>query len=387
VTPLRSLTAVALTTAALTTTALSTSALTAGAIATSAPPTSVPAVRPAVAAPATARDAAGPHSLRALASRVNLRIGTAVNTDELADNARYRQITANQFSTVTPENAMKWASVEPTRGHYDWSAADRLVRFADRHHQRVRGHTLVWHNQNPAWVSDGGATPAELRRLLKQHVTAEASHFRGRIWQWDVVNEAFNDDGTLRDTPWLRAFGGPRYIAQAFRWAHRADPHALLFYNDYNIEGMGPKSDAVLALVRRLVARGVPIDGVGVQTHLDTQYDFPDRMRDNLHRFTRLGLDVALTEVDVRSPLPVDSTEQLAQNAGYAQSLQACLALRRCLSYTVWGFADAYSWVPGTFPGEGAADLYDAALRPKPSYYAVRDVLSLAAGAPRRPVT
>jgi endo-1,4-beta-xylanase len=325
-----------------------------------------------------------PHdSLRALASRVGLRIGTAVNTDALASNATYAQITADQFSTVTPENVMKWQVVEPTKGTYDWSAADQLVKFAEAHGQLVHGHTLVWHSQLPNWLTPGNYTSAQLRDLLHKHITDEVSHFRGKIWQWDVVNEAFNDDGTMRKTIWLDALG-PKYIADAFRWAHQADPHALLFYNDYNIEGLGAKSDAVYALVKQLRAQGVPINGVGLQTHLDTLYGFPDHMQQNMQRFADLGLKVALTEVDVRTTLPVTSTEQLAQNADYSQSLQACLLVRQCISYTVWGFGDAFSWVPSVFPGEGAADIYDKNLQPKSQYYALQQDLILAGGVPHR---
>jgi len=322
-------------------------------------------------------------SLRGLASKVGLRIGTAVNTDVLATDAQYRQITADQFSSVTPENVMKWQVVEPTQGTYDWSAADQLVSFAKANGQLVRGHTLVWQNQLPGWLTTGSSTPAQLRDLLHKHITDEVSHFKGHIWQWDVVNEAFNDDGTMRDTLWLRAIG-PGYIADAFRWAHEADPKALLFYNDYNIEGIGAKSDAVFALVKQLRAEGVPIDGVGAQGHLDTKYGFPDQMQQNLQRFADLGLKVALTEVDVRTTLPVTTPEALAQNADYSQMLGACLLVRQCISYTVWGFGDAYSWVPGVFAGEGSANIYDESLQPKTQYFALQQVLSLAGGAPHR---
>jgi endo-1,4-beta-xylanase len=339
-------------------------------------PSAVPAATPNPSGPAV-RHPATSDSLRTLAARAGLRIGTAVNVDALAQDAGYRAIAAEQFNSVTPENVMKWDAVEPSRGTYTWAAADGLVDFARANKQKVRGHTLVWHSQLPAWLTSGTWTEAELRQILKTHVTDQVRHFRGRIWAWDVVNEAFNEDGTLRDTLWLRTLG-PGYLADAFRWAHAADPHATLFYNDYNIEGFGPKSDAVYALVRQLRAEGVPIEGVGVQTHLDTQYPFPDRMRANLQRFADLGVDVAVTEADVRIPLPVDPTKQLAQNADYAQSLQACLLVSRCVSYTVWGFGDAYSWVPAVFAGEGAADIYDEQLQPKPSYDALHDTLELA---------
>lgn len=336
--------------------------------------------------PAAPRHESSAHSdsLRSLASRVGLRIGTAVNTDALASDSGYRSITAAQFSTVTPENVMKWDTIEPTQGNYNWAPADQLVSFAQQNGQLVRGHTLVWHNQLPAWLTAAAPsmTPDQLRALLKKHITDEVTHFKGKIWQWDVVNEAFNDDGTLRDSIWLQKLG-PGYIADAFRWAHAADPKALLFYNDYNIEFTGPKSNAVYSLVQQLKGQGVPIDGVGFQTHLDTQYGLPD-LQNNLQRFSALGLKVAETEVDVRTTLPVTALEQNAQVAGYTSTLQACLAVRDCISYTVWGFGDAYSWVPGVFPGEGAADIYDENLQPKAEYTALQQTLALSTGAPQR---
>lgn len=315
---------------------------------------------------------------------MGLKVGTAVNTDALVDDPEYRAITATQFSSVTPENVMKWGLVEPTRGRYEWAEADRLVRFARAHHQVVRGHTLVWHNQLPEWVTAGTWTRAQLRGILRKHVTDQVTHFKGQISAWDVVNEAFNEDGTLRDSLWLQKLG-PGYIADAFRWAHRADPKAVLYYNDYNLEGIGPKSDAVYRLVRQLRREGVPVQGVGLQTHLDTLYDFPEKMQFNMERFARLGVDVAITEADVRIPLPVSPTEGLAQVADYSQTMQACLAVPRCVSYTVWGFGDAYSWVPAVFDGEGSADIFDENLAPKPAYYALQQDLRLAAGAPPRP--
>jgi endo-1,4-beta-xylanase len=276
---------------------------------------------------------------------------------------------------------MKWQLVEPAQGTYDWTAADGLVHFAEQHGQKVRGHTLVWHSQLPGWLTGGTFTAAQLRDLLHKHIVDVVSHFRGHIWQWDVVNEAFNDDGTPRDTIWREAFGGDSYIADAFRWAHQADPHALLFYNDYNIEGVAAKSDAVYTMATRLRQEGVPIDGVGVQTHLDIQYPFPDTMGQNVQRFAALGLDVAITEADVRVNLPATAAELATQASYYKQAMQACLAVRRCISYTVWGFTDAHSWVPSFFAGEGAACLYDENLQPKPAYFAVRQALAAARAA------
>jgi len=317
---------------------------------------------------AGARDA---QTLRALADPDGLRIGTAVKASALANDPAYRDLVGEQFSTVTPEDVMKWQNVEPTQGTYDWDDADALVNFAEQHGQAVRGHTLVWHNQLPGWLTGGSFTPAQLRSLLHKHVVDEVRHFKGRIWQWDVVNEAVNDDGTPRDTIWRKAFGGDSYIADAFRWAHEADPQALLFYNDYATTGIGPKSTAVYSLVSQLRAAGVPIDGVGFQTHLDVQYEFPPTTLANLQRFAALGVDVAITEADVRVNVPATAAELQAQAGYYSQALQACLAVPRCISYTVWGFTDEYSWVPYVYPDEGAACLYDRELQPKPAYDAV----------------
>jgi endo-1,4-beta-xylanase len=315
--------------------------------------------------------------LRDLAERHGLRVGTAVDTSALAADAPYRQLVGEQFSSVTPENVMKWQLVEPTRGQFDYAAADGLVSYAQAHGQKVRGHTLVWHNQLPTWLTGGTFTDDELREILRQHILAEAGHFRGKIWQWDVVNEAFNDDGTLRTTIWSRL--GPSYITDAFRWAHQADPRALLFYNDYNIEGRTPKSDAVYALVKQMLDQGLPIHGVGLQGHLGTQFGVNGDVPENMERFAKLGLNVAVTEADVRSVLPMDPPKTQAQAQGYSVLMQACLLTPRCTSFTVWGFSDKYQWVPGVFAGQGSAALYDENFQTKPAYRALQVDLALAA--------
>ncbi|RKS80006.1 endo-1,4-beta-xylanase [Motilibacter peucedani] len=365
-----------------------------------APLASAIAASPATAATAKTSSASAnapkypKDSLRELGQKVGLRIGAALNPDLLGTDAAYTKIAKQQFSTVTPENVMKWEVVEPAKGTYDWSGGDKLVDFAHANHQRVRGHNLVWHSQLPKWLTPDGFTTtyssAQLKAILKKHVQDEARHFKGKIWQWDVVNEAFNDDGTPREDIWYKAYGNLDYIADAFTWAHQADPKALLFYNDYNIEFTGPKSNAVYSLVKKLKARGVPIQGVGFQTHLDTQYPYPD-LRANLTRFAALGVYVAETEVDVRTftkpdamNTPVDGVHESAQVAYWSRTIQDCLSVKACISYTPWGFGDAYSWVPGVFAGEGAALLYDEQLQPKQAYTVIQQDLELADGATHR---
>lgn len=328
--------------------------------------------RPAVAY----ADGGRTKGLRDLARRAGVRVGSAVDTDALASETTYRDVLVREFDSVTPENVMKWEVVEPEQGRLDFAAADMLVRFAERHGMVVRGHNLVWHNQLPAWLTGGSFTDAQLHDILRRHILQEAGHFRGRLSAWDVVNEPLADDGTMRDTIWLRSMG-TEYIDDAFRWARLADPRATLYVNDYNIEGLGPKSDAMYALVAGLRRRGVPVGGVGVQGHLDIQYGFPGGVTENLRRFVDLGVDVALTEVDVRMPLPV-TPEKLATQADYYRRLvDACLAVDG-VSVTVWGFTDAHSWVPGVFAGEGAATLFDEQYGRKPAYFAVRDALAAA---------
>ena len=332
------------------------------------------------AAPSTA-PADGP-TLRAAAARDRLLIGTAVNMDYLYTEPAYRAPIAREFSSVTPENVMKWGFVERVRGQLDFSQADELVAFARAQGQRVRGHTLVWTDQLPAWLTSGSFTPAELGQLLHQHITDEVTHFRGKVAQWDVVNEAVNDDGTLRDTMWLRALG-PGYVADAFRWAHEADPDAELFYNDFGIEGLGVKSDAVRALLQQLRAQGVRVDGVGIQAHLSLALPLPNGVHENLRKFSDLGLAAEFTEADVRVPLPADATKLAAQAQAYRLLLDSCLATPRCTGMTVWGFSDHHSWIPGAYAGFGAADLLDDAYRPKPAYEALRSDLLTAAPPPR----
>jgi endo-1,4-beta-xylanase len=337
----------------------------------------------------------GKNTLRSLAEKAGIEFGVAVNTDLLANNGKYRHIVNTQYSSVTAENVMKWEALNPAPGVYDWAAAEELIANAEANGQVVRGHTLVWHNQLPTWLTTGDYSAEELRTILENHVRKVAGHFAGRIQQWDVVNEIFNDDaaGSFRETIWYQAYEdlglpGEQYVADVFRWAHQADPQALLFYNDYNLEFTGPKSNAAYAFVQKLLAAGVPIHGVGFQGHLDTQYGFPD-LQDNLERFAELGLQVALTEVDVRTFVtkkpngtytntPADPAEGAEQVDYWVRTLEACLAVEACKSYTVWGVSDANSWIPGWFTGQGAGLLFDMHSNPKPQYEALREVLRAA---------
>ncbi|MFF8098831.1 endo-1,4-beta-xylanase [Streptomyces sp. NPDC014986] len=304
--------------------------------------------------------------------------------DPFTYDREYRKVLGRQFSSVSPENQMKWDHIHPERDRYDFAQADAIVEFARRNKQVVRGHTLLWHSQNPAWLEEGDFSKEELRAVLREHVTTVVGRYAGRIQQWDVANEIFDDQGDLRtqDNIWIRELG-PGIVADVFRWVHEIDPKAKLFFNDYNVEGVNAKSDAYYALVQDLLAQGVPVHGFSVQGHLSTRYGFPGDLEDNLSRFDALGLETAVTELDVRMDVPeggVPTEEQERKQADYYQrTLEACLAVDGCNSFTIWGFTDKYSWVPVFFEGEGFANVMTADYTRKPAFYALRDTLREAA--------
>ncbi len=337
-----------------------------------------------------------PTSLRALASNLGLHIGTAIIPQDINTPA-WAAIAAAQFNVYTPGNEMKWQVVEPTQGVFDWSGADNLVNFAETNRARVRGHTLLWHNQLPTWlttgVGNGTITTSQLWSLLEEHIFTEVGRYRGKIWQWDVANEFFMDSNPSGINPndfWIQALG-PTVIPQAFKWAHEADRGALLFYNDYNIageDGSNAKSDAVFAWVQQMLDQDVPIMGIGNQGHLDTQFGFSgQRFQADLERYASLGLKVAITEADVRTfvnsateQVPTDNLALFAQPYEFGQMIKAAIAVPNVISFTVWGFTDADSWVPGFFIGEGYATIYDVNQNPKPAYFELQQDLMQAAG-------
>jgi endo-1,4-beta-xylanase len=321
-----------------------------------------------------AAPAAADEPLRAHAAARGKFIGFAAATGPLANEAAYRTIAATEFNQVTAENAMKWDATEPSDNSWNFSGADQVVAFAQQNGQQVHGHTLVWHSQTPSWVQGLGA--AAMRTAMQDHIATLVGRYASNpaVVSWDVVNEAFNEDGSLRSSFWLSALG-PSYIADAFRYARAADPDARLCINDYNVEGVNAKSTAMYDLVRSLRSQGVPVDCVGFQGHLAIQYGFPSSLRQNLERFAALGVQVRITELDVRMQLPRTAAKDATQASYYRQTVEACLAVPACAGVTIWGFTDRYSWVPDTFSGEGAALIYDESYTPKPAYAAVHDAL------------
>jgi endo-1,4-beta-xylanase len=302
-------------------------------------------------------------------------VGVAVDAACL-DEPAYVRTLLREFSAVTPENAMKWGPVHPAERVWDFGTSDRIVAFAEAHGLRVHGHTLVWHEQLPAWVAPALST-REAERVLAEHIETPVGRYEGRIGSWDVVNEIMGDGGRLRGTVFLRAFGRD-YLAAAFRCAHAADPSARLYYNDYGIEAGGAKSDAAYALVRRLVEDGVPIHGVGLEMHLRAaRPPAPAAVRANLARLAALGLEVRISEMDVRIRSVRRGDPLARQRVAYRASIAACIGQPGFAGVTFWGVSDRHSWIHARF-GEDAPLLFDREYAPKPAYYGARDALTSA---------
>ena len=322
-------------------------------------------------------------SLRALteATARRLPIGAAMAAEPLAGDDGYRTLAATQFSMLTTENALKPQFVHPGPDTYDFTEGDLLADFAAAHHMRVHAHTLVFGEANPRWMQQ--VAPADRERVMTGHVSTVAGHYRGRVAEWDVVNEPLSpdDDGPdgnpgLREHLWQEAMG-ETYIDKAFTAARAADPEAKLYLNEYGAEADGPRWDALYALLVRLKERGVPIDGVGFQSHIHEAGDHidPAVLRSHIAALAGLGLSARISEIDVYGESPrVQATQ-------FAGVLGACLSEPTCTSFSTWGITDRYGSTAehDSYPLEPGDELpWDQQLRPKPAVTALRDTLRAA---------
>jgi endo-1,4-beta-xylanase len=323
-------------------------------------------------------------TLRQEADHLGIKISSAVNPAKFNEPA-YTQALARELNMIEPENAMKFGLIHPERERFDFSGGDRIVEFAQKNGMAVRGHTLVWHNQIAPWVTSGGFSPEDLSSILHDHITTVMKHYSGKVWAWDVVNEAFDGNPPkLRSTIWYDAPGigfateKTKYIEQALRWAHEADPKALLFYNDYNAETVNAKSDAIYAMAQDFKKRGVPLDGIGLQMHVGLKTNL-STLGDNIERLTALGFEVHITELDVAIPVnpdgtPIDPDALQRQAKVYREIASTCLRFKGCTALQLWGITDKYSWIPGSSKGKNALALpLDKDYQPKPAYDALLD--------------
>src|SRR3954449_2849797 len=308
-----------------------------------------------------------------------LPVGSSVTSTGLNGDAAYRSAFLTRFGSMTPETEMKMDAVQPQQGVFAFAAADQMVSLAAKNGKQLRGHTLVWGSALPGWLTSRSWTRDELLAILRNHVQTVVAHFRGRVKAWDVVNEAWNFDGSWRQNFWYQGIG-PEYVEDAFRWAHEADPDAKLFYNDYSAERVNTKSDAIYAMVADFKSRGVPVDGVGFQAHAWKDWlASATSLRSNLERFAALGLDLEFTEMDIKSSelTGLTSDDRLRQAAEiYRRYAAACQEVPACKGLTVWGVGDAASWLG---PAESPV-LLDGSYAPKPAWTAVADELGIGSG-------
>ncbi|KAG8924961.1 hypothetical protein FRC02_010075 [Tulasnella sp. 418] len=289
----------------------------------------------------------GLRGLHKLASAKGRYFGTATDNIWNNNDAAYKAITGNvnEFGVVTPANAQKWDAIEPTQNNFAYTNADATVTWAQGNQQVLRGHTFVWHSQLANWVTNGNFNAAQLTAVIENHIANVGAHYKGKLYAWDVVNEAFNEDGTYRTSVFYTTLGAD-YIPLSLKAARAADPSAKLYLNDYN---------------GHLIVGSVPTT-----------------IPANIKRFTDLKLEVAVTELDIRLTLPATAALLAQQAKDYVTVVNACLAHALCVGVQTWDTSDDYSWIPSVFSGQGAALLFDDNKVPKPAYYAVADALAAA---------
>lgn len=329
-------------------------------------------------------------------------IGAALNRSQITreDNEGI-ELARQQFNSITSENILKWENIHPEPDRYDFEAADQYVQFGEENGMFIVGHTLVWHNQTPEWIfldEEGNRLGREeLLQRMGDHIQTVVGRYKGRIHGWDVVNEALNDDGSLRQTPWLEIIGED-YISKAFEYAHEADPDAELYYNDYSLENPQKRKGAV-EMVQKLQDGGVPITGVGTQGHFSLEWPSAEQAVATITAFAQLGLDVMVTELDI-DVLPSATTEQGADLSvhpelkdslnpyidGLPDPVQQALTQRykdlfglyyqhrdAITRITFWGVSDGDSW-KNNWPVRGRTNyplLFDRNYQPKPAFYSV----------------
>jgi endo-1,4-beta-xylanase len=285
-------------------------------------------------------------TLKAAATCTGRLFGAALGSSHLTESGY--ATAAREHSFVTPENEMKWDQIEPTRGNFTFGPADQIVTFAMQNGMKIKGHTLVWHKQLPAYVTSLTAA-ADVSSAMLEHISGVMSHFKGKVYAWDVVNEAWLTDGRtgdgnprIRDSVFSTALG-PSFIDQAFMAARQADSGALLIYNEFADEGLSDKATAVYNMVKDMKTRGIPIDGIGFQMHIgiNTNPTAAD-VATNMQRFADLGVQIFISEMDVNTCAGYSLDQETTQ---YHDMVAACVAQPACAAVTVWGITDKYSWL------------------------------------------
>jgi len=305
--------------------------------------------------------------------------GAAVNISLLKNRPAYLAVVTKEYNSLTAETAMKIAALHPAQNTFNWTDADWLVDFAVRNNKRVHGHTLIWHQSLPAWVTGFQGDSAAWENLVKTHIQTIVSHFKGKVASWDVVNEAFEDDGTLRKSIWWQKLG-PDYIARCFQYAHDADPGALLFYNDYGHEYSVAKRTAIINMINDLKNRGIPIHGIGLQMH--TRYNMTQaNLAAAINSAAQTGLKVHIAELDIAVNPNNDpglvftaalATQQAQQYTFIVHTYNAIPQAQQ-FGITTWNVSDADSWIPTTYKRPDWPLPFDSNYKRKPAYSGILD--------------
>ncbi len=318
----------------------------------SVPLSSPPPAAPPVTPPATPADTS-------LYKMVSFPVGASLGVSLMKNNTSYSGIVTKEYNSITAENAMKFGALHPSENTYSWDDADYLVTYAQNNNKRVHGHTLNWYTSLPAWVANFAGDSTAWENMLKNHIQTVVTHFKGKVVSWDVVNEYFNDDGTVRNSIWVQKLGRD-YIARCFQYARQADPAAILFYNDYGNEYSSAKRTAILNMISDFKARNIPIDGIGMQMHM-TVGQTDANIASAINSAAATGLKVHISELDIRlnankdAVFPFTTTLANNQSAKYEFVFKTfkSIPVAQQFGITTWNVTDADSWIPGW---QGAPD-------------------------------
>jgi endo-1,4-beta-xylanase len=340
------------------------------------------------------------HTMLAQAFKKDFYIGAALSAAQIKEeDSKAAALIPKQFNSITAENVMKWMHIHPKRDSFDFALPDRFVAFGQKHGMNIIGHTLVWHSQLAPWVNEI-KTGAEMEKVLENHIRTIAGHYKGKVHGWDVVNEALNEDGTLRESIFLKTLGED-YIAKAFKIAAESDPGTELYYNDYNL--CQPKKRAgCLQLIKNLQAKGIKIDGVGIQAHDGLTYPSLEELEQSILDYAALGLKVMFTEMDMTvlpNPWDLKGADVNQNYPGspymnpYPDGLPDSIEVKQAARYrdvfkvllkhqdkidrvTFWGVNDGHSWL-NNWPIKGRTNyplLFDREFKPKKAFYSVMEL-------------